>query len=66
MNETFCKDCAHFLPDPGDDTGECRRYPKQLAVMDGEMVACVFPDMRELDWCGEWQCIVTDLPKGAA
>ncbi len=32
---------------------ECRRYPPQLFVVNGD-VARTWPQMQSHDWCGEW------------
>lgn len=33
---------------------DCRRYPPQMVVVDGQM-ACCWPEVDSAHWCGEFQ-----------
>jgi hypothetical protein len=62
MNQISCKTCAFFERATGiDEAGrfhealhECRRHPPKPE-------ANRFPNVKETDWCGEWQPIESDV-----
>lgn len=49
-----CGGCKFLLLDnPGDEAGECRRYPPTPVSDEGEHM-CICPRMAITDWCGEF------------
>ncbi|MBV6448541.1 MAG: hypothetical protein FCKEOINB_02197 [Nitrosomonas sp.] len=55
-NQT-CVSCAHSEPAIDDEAVpylQCRRFPPQFGVVDGEMVRA-WAQVDESDWCGEHQ-----------
>jgi len=48
-----CENCVYFHLDISHEFGECRHYPPDTHVIDGEVVT-VFPLVLNDEWCGEW------------
>lgn len=50
-----CTDCTYSTPDVrGDDfVLECRRFPPQVFVVDGNDAVQAWPNVGPDDWCGE-------------
>lgn len=54
--EVNCGRCRFVEPTVGDDDeprADCRRYPPQYVVIDGEPVT-IWPQVNGDDWCGEF------------
>lgn len=51
-----CETCCYGEPVIGNDDAprlECRRFPAQVFVLDGEPTQA-WPTIYPGDWCGEW------------
>ena len=61
MTPTNCGHCRFYRPCPpedGADFGQCRRYapwPTQSGP-----VTVVWPEVRQVEWCGDWQPVEPD------
>lgn len=54
--ERKCENCQFFkLEKPTHYIGLCLRYPPQVYGSDLENTGQQFPEVRNSDWCGEFQ-----------
>jgi len=51
--DKICIKCKYFEKTGEGEPGECRHYPPDTHVVDGELVT-VFPQVLADEWCGEW------------
>jgi hypothetical protein len=48
-----CASCRHFLANPADEYGYCRRYPPTMSIESGASTV-VWPILTASDLCGEY------------
>ena len=50
-----CAHCRFFQARKGTPIGWCHRFPPTLNIESAEVEGWGFPQVTDVDWCGEWQ-----------
>lgn len=49
-----CENCRYWLQIEGEEIGQCRRFPPQIAFIQNHDVLSRFPESRRDSYCAEY------------